>query len=300
METCYTADNMAKKIIICTTFREFNGNDNDQIQRLFLKSVKEQTHQDYIMVVTIFREKGVPEALKEAGIKHTITYGDAGTGKFVLSQVFKNATDAARQDPDSIVLWTTADTIYDPDYFAYLANIKDENFAGTSYPHVGYVGMDDFHNRNNKKYIWYGIDMLFFSSSSFLDERLQKAIDDYPNADWGYFEFLLVAWGMVFAKKTINTWPVTVARIDNNYKADGNGYDIIKAACNKNFIGLMEFADRFGLSHKFYEWILDYKVTDRSWSLIPMRIVIYWHIKYAASYLRAAMPKIKRILHLAK
>ena len=52
-----------KKILVCVTFREFNGDENDRIQRLFLESIKEQTYKNYKIIATVYREKNV-ELLK--------------------------------------------------------------------------------------------------------------------------------------------------------------------------------------------------------------------------------------------
>lgn len=43
-----------KKIVLTTTFRSFEGNKNDRLQQMFLKSLSRQTYQNFILVVTIF------------------------------------------------------------------------------------------------------------------------------------------------------------------------------------------------------------------------------------------------------
>ena len=45
------------QIILSTTFRDFDKSMNDRMQMRFLHSLKSQTFQDFILVVTVFDEK---------------------------------------------------------------------------------------------------------------------------------------------------------------------------------------------------------------------------------------------------
>lgn len=45
------------KIILCTTFRDFKGTENDEIQYRFLDGIRQQTYQNYQVVTTTFGEK---------------------------------------------------------------------------------------------------------------------------------------------------------------------------------------------------------------------------------------------------
>jgi hypothetical protein len=49
------------KIIVCTTFRDFTGSENDDIQRLFLSSLDFQSYKNFELVVTLFGEKRSPK-----------------------------------------------------------------------------------------------------------------------------------------------------------------------------------------------------------------------------------------------
>ena len=52
------------KIIVNTTFRDFTGGINDKMQINFIKSLKRQTMQDFILVVTIFGEHNVEDTIR--------------------------------------------------------------------------------------------------------------------------------------------------------------------------------------------------------------------------------------------
>ena len=54
-----------KKIVVTTTFRSFMGDKNDRLQRSFLRSLKKQTYQNFILVVTIYREKNIEQNVKD-------------------------------------------------------------------------------------------------------------------------------------------------------------------------------------------------------------------------------------------
>lgn len=286
---------MKKKIIVCTTFRDFNGNTNDKIQRLFLQSLREQTYQDYILVATIFKEKNVEETLREMSIPYATYQGKTPECKFSLTEVFLNGLEVARQHPGSVIMWTTCDTIYDRTFFEKLAEIRD-GVCGTSYPHTGYRTIDDFMKRTNRMNIWFGIDAIFFEESVF-DEKATDAIRRYPNRDWGYFEFFLTGIGMVFAKRMINMRPSMIARIDNDFEAAGRKYEDVKVSCGKNAIELKRFGKDFGLrvSNKPYDWLVNYRIEAKSMRERLERIAIYVALKYITSSLRSAIVRLQSI-----
>ena len=54
-----------KKILVCTTLRDFNGTENDKIQKFFLKSIEDQKYSNFKLVVTLFGEKNVEKELNK-------------------------------------------------------------------------------------------------------------------------------------------------------------------------------------------------------------------------------------------
>jgi hypothetical protein len=286
-----------RKIIVATTFRDFNGNANDKIQRMFLKSIRNQTHQDYVLVVSVFKEKNVEEALKEAGVKYIVKKEEIGTAKFSMTRVTENALDIAAEYPESIFVWATCDTIMNPRFFEYLANLKETSLCGTSYPHIGYRTLEDLVDNRAPKHIWLGLDLFFFNSSVLLAPKVREAIRNYPNIDWGYFEFQMAAWGFIFAEKTINIWPIPVTRVDNDYAAAGQRYELTKATSNKNRVVLEQFTAAHNLDNDYYHWIPRFKMIDRSFRGKLMQLNINYHIWYATSFIRRGLvPRIKKVL----
>ena len=180
-----------RKIIICTTFREFNGNSNDKIQRLFLESIKEQTYKNFILSVTTFGEKNVEKVLVQEEIPHIIFKGDAGEYRFSLTQVLQNAISLIINSDSHIILWTTCDVIFEKDFFENIINEFKPGYCGTSLPHSVYTNHDNYINNNNPWKLWWGLDLIFFDSDILASVKVNNIIDNYPNNGWGYFEFFL-------------------------------------------------------------------------------------------------------------
>ena len=182
---------MNKKIIITATFRDFNGNSNDKIQRLFLKSIKNQTNQNYLLAVTLFGEKNVTNVLTEEKIPFITFQGDAGEHRYSLTQVLLNGIKAAKENKDSIILWTTCDVIFDPDFFEKIVAKTKSRTCGTSYPHLTYPSVDDYKGKRNGHLLWYGIDSIFYSSDVFTEPAAEEALKKYPSEGWGHGDFFL-------------------------------------------------------------------------------------------------------------
>jgi hypothetical protein len=292
---------MGKKIVVSMTFRSFDGSINDKIQRRFLQSVKNQTHQNFLLAVTVFGETNVPEALKEAQLPHELYYAPAGDyKKFSLTQVLLNGIRVSKeQSEDCILLWINADNMLEPDFFERIANFEGEKIGGILYPHVQYPTIEDYEARKGGTYGWYGIDSAFFSSDVF-DDKFIEAVKNYPNNDYLYFEALVVALATVFCGTRINMGPTGYSTITNDYGAVNQTAQSTKATGVQNMRELKRFLHDFDLPDKdWYYLILNYKLMSKSpFTNFWMRILLFIRVKYAGSYLRHAMPKIKRLINV--
>ena len=83
------------RVVVNTTFRDFTGDINDEMQIKFLKSLRRQTFQDYILVVSVFYEKRVETVVRSIlGDRCTFIYDACeGNYRFSLSKTFKNGID---------------------------------------------------------------------------------------------------------------------------------------------------------------------------------------------------------------
>lgn len=243
---------MDKKIVIAATFRDFNGNANDQIQRLFLKSIRNQTHQNYLLAVTTFREKNVARALSEEGVSHVIFQGDAGEHRYSLTQVMLNGIKVSKEYKDSIMLWTTSDVVFDPHFFENIAARTGSQTCGTSYPHTMYDSVEDYAKRKSSGLLWYGIDSIFYSSDVFEQPMAEESLRKYPNEGWGHGDYFFVAFGNAFYKNLINIRRYSkINRITNDRKAANETTNYFADTDTDNLRMYRRFINDFNLKTKW-------------------------------------------------
>jgi hypothetical protein len=196
------------KIIICTTFRDFNGSENDDIQLLFLKSIMEQTYNNYLVVATIFGEKNVESALNQSVAKEKLLIykSELKDYKYSLTEVVLNGIDAARKFDDSIVIWTTCDVIFEKDFFQNIRNVYRDKLCGIIHPNIGYATLSDYYNQIKIiRGLNDGIDTMFFATNFFTDTVYDK-IMKYKFYNWGIFEVFLVGLSRQFSRNRFNLY----------------------------------------------------------------------------------------------
>jgi hypothetical protein len=259
-----TATMAERKIIVCTTFREFNGNSNDQIQRLFLRTLKKQTYQNYTLVATTFGEKNVETALAEEGIPHRVFAGNAGEGyRFSATQVLENGIKLIDAPGSYIIIWTTCDDLYDPSFFEKIITTLTPLSACTSLPHVTYRTIEDYEAKNISSYCYGGIDLVCFDADIFLNPEVQEAVRAYPNKGWGLFEYFLSGIGRVFAKKMYNVWPAKIERINNDRKANNETKSYFDMSTEHNRASYQAFVKKYNIKGDMYASIFAYKTPLR-------------------------------------
>lgn len=133
---------MNRRILIPVTFREFNGGFDAKIQEEWLARLHKQTYQNYLLVVTSFKEKFVKKALEDSGVKYLFYQSDRQC-LFSITDMIDN-TIANINPGNDIVLWTTSDHMFDEDFFQILNDNFHPGEGGTSYPHPEYYGIEDF------------------------------------------------------------------------------------------------------------------------------------------------------------
>ena len=79
------------KLIVASTFREFDGSENDRIQRVFLEGLKNLKHTDLELVVTTFGERTVKKTIEESGLKNVVFEEETKDYRFSLTNVLLNA-----------------------------------------------------------------------------------------------------------------------------------------------------------------------------------------------------------------
>ncbi len=131
-----------REIVVCCTFREFDGGPNDRIQRMFLESIARQSYDRFFLCVTNFREKHVREVLDSYPIRYTMDQAEIDT-RISLTCMLQSGIDKLRSG-DSILMYTNADHVFPRHFLATVASEFQPGFAGTSYPQIVYNTPSDF------------------------------------------------------------------------------------------------------------------------------------------------------------
>lgn len=255
---------MRKKIYICTTFRDFNGSLNDQLQKAYLYGIKNQTYSNFELVVTLFGEKKVEENVREI-VGDKCSFIDEGKKdyKYSLSTVFLNGLKKAKEEKDSILIWSTSDIVLDDNYFETIIKNYHESLAGITHPnrHAAFLG-EDMKSNSSFADFTFGIDILFFSTKVLLQKECMEAIEKYRFFGWGVFENFLATLGAEYAGKCINTVNISdVYKVANDREAAQETNLMLSDAAQKNL--------------KVYEkYLKDYHKTYK------YRYLLYCHMKY--------------------
>jgi len=208
-----------REIFICTTFRDFNGTENDEIQKLFLESLKNQTYQKFELVVTIFKEKNVENKIKEFNLPVKFYYNSPQDYKYSHTEVLLNCIkEADNIFSNTIIIWTTADVIFENNFFEIINDYLPRNGIAIVHPHYIYGNINDLVKNNNSILtLKSGMDIVIFDGSLFCNKNILEDIKKYKNLNWGLFEHFLCALGFLYAKKRINLFYKTkVKKIINN------------------------------------------------------------------------------------
>ena len=262
-----------KKIFITTTFREFNGSKNEQIQRLFIESLKRQTYKNWEMVITIFNEQKVEKEIKKYNIPCRFYYNSSVGYRFSLTDVLLNCIDYIEALKEGIIIWTTCDIILEEDFFMNIIKNYSKGFFGTLHPHLIYKGINSYNSRNfQKPSINSGIDMLFTDSSLFLKDDVKKLIKNYKFIDWGLFEHFMVGVGVVFSKKMINLYMLNkLHKIINDRQVGNETNEYLVKSWNRNKLVL----DNFIKDYKSNSLLFDLVYCHKQFEIVGDKLSYY-------------------------
>ena len=271
-----TGNLKGRKILVCTTFREFNGNSNDQIQRAFLRGLKDQTYQNYLLVPTIFGEKNVEAVLKEVGVPFKAFHGDAGKYRYSSSQFMENAISLIDEPGKYIVMYTCCDDILDKDFFEKVVGAMPPLSACTSLPHTDFRTLEDLKNNKVCAYTYGGIDIIFFDGDIFLDPEVKKVIKKYRNDGMCGMETFLSGIARVFCRGMYNIYPVVkIVRIDNDRKVNNETSSYMQMCAAHNKESYDAFKKAYGIKGDVFRAVLCYKTSPK---YPGVRLLIYYKI----------------------
>lgn len=218
-----------RELLVATTFRDFDGGENDAIQFAFLDSLKNQTYKNFRLVVTNFREKNVYKTLCDNYEFKLEFHQSTSKSWHSFTETIENSFHLLKTGRH-ILVWTNADNIFQENFFQELVNSVIPKSGGTSYPHICYPNLN--HYKMNKPFEWYYgkkgnrlyhydpnvyvPDVVFIDGDVFLEEdnielfKKHRIYGAYPGAA----QTLMFTF---FARKKINIYYKSiVANIQNN------------------------------------------------------------------------------------
>ncbi len=240
-----------KKIIITTTFRDFQGNVNDKMQMEFLKSLKRQTYQNYILVVTIFKETEVEKTVKGLLDKKTVFYHTILDEKYrySLSKVLLNGIHYGKEYGADILVDCSGDIVLQKNFLETVVRYYSKSYAGISHPNIFCEVNDSFDiltkrvGRRNR-----GIDIRFFDFSLISAPTTCKMLYRYVFYDWGCFEHFLAAIAMKYSKQMINVFDDSkVIKFENDREASNESKRYLKKSHRRNSQVLIDAARRMSI-----------------------------------------------------
>lgn len=245
---------IALKIIITTTFRDFKGNINDKMQIQFLKSLKRQTYQDYALVVTLFGEKNVEnivrKALGEKAVFFNSVIGD--NHRYSLTKVILNGIDYGRNEGADILIDCSGDIILQNNFLETVVNNYYEFFSGISHPNI-FFDIDDNFKVIGKRVgeCNRGIDIRFFDFSLLIKPDVYNIIQRYIFFDWGGFEHFLAAIAMKYSSRMVNVFSESkVVKFENNRENSNESERYLKKSHISNSRTLVKAALRMNIDTK--------------------------------------------------
>lgn len=244
---------MENKIFLCTTFRDFNGSFNDTLQINFLNSIKSQSYQNYMVVVTMFGETKVKDTVSKI-LGDKVVFFDVGKKeyKYSLSEVFLNGYYEARKIENSILMWCTSDIVLDKNYFETMKNNYSESYAGLTHPNYYRSKKEEIQPAYNMGDLLCGIDALFFSVTMLDRSGAIAEIEKYRFYGWGIFENFLACIGAENAQNRINTVNISnIYKTENDREVEGESNKAIVVERGKNYYTFMQYLKDKRYSYKY-------------------------------------------------
>ena len=185
---------MKKKILIATTLREFRNDEHFDTQIAFLNSIKEQTYQNYELIVTEFNEEKTFENLSKLKLNFKVVksrllkeINECGA-KYSHWEFVDNIYPFLKKD-ESIVISTLSDAIFEKNFFQKIIENYSPSFSGTSWPQINYKNLEDYNKKlkydivnscivkNELKTPLYKLmsDVYFFDGNIMMDEKFKSA-----------------------------------------------------------------------------------------------------------------------------
>jgi len=249
------------RIIVATTFRDFKGTENDELQREFLKSLSYQTYRNFEIVVTLFGEKNVKSEVEKFELD-SYFYNSmiCENYRYSLTEVVLNAIRHASSRYDSyLICWTTCDVIYDRNFFETIVKHYEDNYIGTSHPHIIFSSIEEFRNKspNRKLGLLSGFDVIFFDKKFIENPKVRLSIEKYVFYDWGVFEHFLISLNELSnSVKMVNIYEESkVYKVENNRELTNESNQFLVNSHRRNSKVFINFLEEMNISKEYFDLV---------------------------------------------
>lgn len=261
------------QIVISTTFRDFDGSPNDGMQIQFLHSLRRQTFQDFVLVVTVFNEKKVDVVVRKILGNHATIIYDFGSEKykFSLSKTFMNGVDYGLANHSKILIDCSSDIVLQNN-FLEVVNKRIKNYAaGISHPNVFREKMDNGRVHYSYGKIGRGIDIRFYSLDLFQKKHVYDLLNRFPSYDYGAgIERILCGIAIKYAKRRFNIFMESKVLKEENSRDGQIGIEseFMRKGAERNIPVTERFIRSEQIPQKYIcllEMNRAYRVTKNAW-----------------------------------
>ncbi len=261
------------QIVISTTFRDFDGSANDEMQKKFLYSLKKQTFQDFQLVATVFAEKNVVKTVKAVLGDQVSVVNDPGGGdyKFSLSKTFMNGVDYGLTTHAEILVDCSSDIILQSNFLEVVHNRIKSHTAGISHPNIFCEKTRDGGSKYTYGPISRGIDVRFYSLDLFQDKHVYEIFNKFPSYDYGAgIETVLCGIAIKYAKKRYNIFMESKVIKEENVRDGRIGIQtrFMREGAKRNIPIVKQFMHSEKIPDKYFDLLemnRAYRVTKAEW-----------------------------------
>ncbi len=269
-----------KKIVLTTTFRSFEGNKNDRLQQMFLKSLSRQTYQNFILVVTIFKEKNVEESVKEIlGDKAVFIYTQISENyRYSPTKVVLNGVEYGIKNNYDILVDCSGDIVLQDNMLEIVSKHFSPMYSGISHPNI-FGELDESFRFRDKctGSCGRGIDLRFFDMQLLNSTECKERLETYALYDWGGIEHLLFGISQPLSKRMINIFEESkVIKVENDRESANENNEYIQKSGERNRSVLKKLSDNIGME---YTDLLNLLYIHEQYKLTKNKIRNFWRFR---------------------
>lgn len=273
-----------KKIVISTTFRDFDDSVNDKMQLMFLEGLKRQTYQEYILVVSLFGEKRVKTVVQDV-LKEKAVFVDNTIDedyRYSLTRVIKNGIDYAIRNQGDVLLDCSGDILLQNNFLETIVKFYKPLYSGITHPNVFYEIKENQMINKHRGSCARGIDVRFFDVKLFENLNVYKCFEKYSLYDWGGIEHFTTAICLKYSPYRINVFRKTKAfKVENDRDAANESNEYVCKSSIRNLRVIRRLSLHLGISYSMitdlYYLHLVYK--NPHFDIVGTIKYYYWIIK---------------------